>query len=503
MMRNVLAFLLVAGVSAEEATAEETATETKVVVLTKDNYKETLEQYPDGVLVKYYAPWCGHCKKMEPEYNKAADQVAELEVKVALGKVDATVEQDLASEAGIQGYPTLKWCVKSECSEYDGPREADGIVTWIKTMTGPAVKESEPTGEDSVTVVLKAAEAPAWYEEGAKSHRKSVSCYFVKDEAATEASLSLTHKGEAEIKAEAAPADAEAFSKFVKDNLYPFFGELNGETFETYMGRKGTGLVWTLLPMTEENKKEVVEEKRETMTNVAKKAGSKYSVTWTDTHAFAKVLENMFGITEFPKVVVQPEAGDKKVFIYDGEITEEKVNQYLEDVEAGKVERYLKSEPVPETNDAPVKVMVGKTVQSEAFTADKDVMLEVYAPWCGHCQKLEPEYLKIGKKVAKEGLEDILTIAKIDGAANDSPVDSLSWTGFPTIFYIKAGSDTPMKYDGARDAKGIWKWIKKNHSKAAEIKERLAKKKEEATPKKEEEAKPAAEEAKEEQKAEL
>jgi len=108
------------------------------------------------------------------------------------------------------------------------------------------------------------------------------------------------------------------------------------------------------------------------------------------------------------------------------------------------------------------------------FSEEKDVLFEVYAPWCGHCKKLEPEYNKVAKKVVKEGFEDILTIAKMDGTQNDSPVDSLTWSGFPTIYYVKAGNKSPIKYDGARDAKGIWKWIKKNHSKADVIKEKLA-----------------------------
>jgi len=101
-------------------------------------------------------------------------------------------------------------------------------------------------------------------------------------------------------------------------------------------------------------------------------------------------------------------------------------------------------------------------------------MLEVYAPWCGHCKKLEPEYIKVGKKIMKEGLEDLVAVAKMDGTANDSPADSITWSGFPTIYYVKAGSDSPMKYDGPREAKGMWKWIKKNHSKADVIKERIA-----------------------------
>lgn len=74
----------------------------------------------------------------------------------------------------------------------------------------------------------------------------------------------------------------------------------------------------------------------------------------------------------------------------------------------------------------------------------------------------------------------------MDGTTNDSPVDSISWSGFPTIYYVKAGEKEPVKYDGGRDAKGIWKWIKKNHSKADIIKERLAAKKEKKDEKKEE-----------------
>lgn len=73
----------------------------------------------------------------------------------------------------------------------------------------------------------------------------------------------------------------------------------------------------------------------------------------------------------------------------------------------------------------------------------------------------------------------------MDGTLNDSPVDSLSWSGFPTLYYIKAGNDTPEKYEGPRDAKGIWKWIKKNHSQADKIKAAIEKKQKEKATKEE------------------
>jgi len=445
----------------------------EVVALTSKVFDSHL-QANKHTLVEFYAPWCGHCKKLAPEYEKAA---TELKGKVSLAKVDATEEKDLASKYNVKGFPTLVWFEDAKETEYDGGRTAETIAEWVKSMTGAAVIEASavpaPSG-NRPNVALHADSLLPGFEAGAKANRRKASWYFVKAPGA--AKVVLHHLGEDPIELSDGPGDQAKISSFLSDNALPLFGKLDGDSFEKYM-EAGKGLVWSLFGTEGENFNEVETKYRPMMSQVAKKVRGRYFVTLTDMEKFKDAVESMLGVTQVPAVAVQKKAGDKKKFVHTGEMTEAAISKFIEDVDAGRVEPMLKSEAVPPTSDDPVKQVVGATLKSECFTPDKDVMLEVYAPWCGHCKKLDPEYVKLAKKVKKEELTDLLGIAKIDGTANDSPVDSIEWSGFPSIFFIKAGSNEPMTYDGERTAKGLWKYIKKHASKAQEIRERMEKRK--------------------------
>jgi len=454
----------------------------EVLALTTANFSQHLKDNKQ-TMVEFYAPWCSHCKKLTPEYEKAAGNLKALGKAVSLVKVDATEEKDLATKYGVKGFPFLTWFEDGKETEYDGGRTAETMVEWVLSMMGPAILTVEegrqvpdPPADKPRVVLYFSALAPG-YEEVAKASRRKADFYFVKSTLSSK--ISITHRGESAWETAHTRFDKEFVEKFLGDNLMPVFGKLDGETFDKYM-EAGKGIVWALFPPGQDGPDAIVSTYGQMMREVATSIRGKYFVAWTDTEQFREAIENMLSVTEYPAIAVQKKAGDKKKYVWEGDMTASSIKRFIDEVEAGRVNPKLKSEPDVRSYDGETRIIVGSTMR-QAFSPDKDVLLEVYAPWCGHCKKLEPEYIKLAAKVKKEGLTDLLTIAKMDGTANDSPIESMDWTGFPTIFFIKAGSspDTsvPIVYEGERTAKGLWKFIKKTATKADEIRERLERQK--------------------------
>jgi len=85
---------------------------------------------------EFYAPWCGHCQSLAPEWAAAAAKTRKLKPAVPLAKVDADAHPSLAKRFDVSGYPTIKTFKSGVAEEYDGPREAKGIVAFAKKFAG-------------------------------------------------------------------------------------------------------------------------------------------------------------------------------------------------------------------------------------------------------------------------------------------------------------------------------------------------------------------------------
>lgn len=426
-------------------------------------------------LVQYVAPWCGHCKKLAPEYEKAAALLQGH--PVSLAKVDATVEKALAQKQGVKGFPTLLWYEDGEHARtFDGITTSDGITEWVKSMLAPVVKtgRSGSLSKEKPEVVLYATSVLDSFHEAAKKQRQKFDWRFVKGLGETKVAVTHWNEDPIELVGDGCSSKSEVLD-FITNHSMPLFGSLDGDSFDRYV-EVGKGLIWSLLPSEPSGLDAVVAKFRPMMQEIAKEFKSKYLVTYTDTKKFGDAIDNILSIKEYPAIAVQKKPGDKKKFVYTGEMTSSTISQFIRDVDGGKIEPKYKSEPTPVVSDDVVRRVVADTLREDVFQPSKDVVLQVYAPWCGHCKKLEPEYRTLAQKIQNDGLSDLLTIAWIDGTANDSPVESMDWSIFPTIYFVKAGNPAPILYEGERNAKAIWRYLKKHATKNAEINERLERK---------------------------
>jgi len=439
-----------------------------VQVGTEKNFEQLIKD-TKFVLAEFYAPWCGHCKNLEPEYTKAAATLASNK-DIALVKVDATEERALGEKYEVQGFPTIKFFRDGEVSAYEGGRSADDIVNWLKKKTGPpavklansaAVDEFAKTGSAQLLGLFKEGDAEfAEFEKAAAG---------IDD-------IPTGHTADAELIEKYAPAKVVMLQNF-DDKLAKFNGKMESAAIKEFASANSLPLVVVfteetqnkifgedapkkhLLAMHSEGYTDMANLDRE-IKSVAKEFRGKLLVITVEKTPDNEGVFNFFGVTDVTKpnlVQIDQSKGGMKKFFYDGELDHHAIKAWTNDVLAGKLSATLKSEEPPADNKGSVKVIVGSTFKSEVVESGKDVMMEFYAPWCGHCKALEPEFNKLGDLYKDI---DSVVIAKMDSTANE--VDEVDVQGFPTLMFYKAGSKEGVKYEGGRTAGDMDKYIKEN-----------------------------------------
>ncbi|XP_046390682.1 protein disulfide-isomerase A5 [Ischnura elegans] len=137
-------------------------TESDVVHLGESNFHSTLKEHA-SVLVMFYAPWCGHCKKMKPEYEKAASVMKDKGIPGILAAVDATKHTELGRSHDVRGYPTVKYFKDGELAFDAGNiRTSDAIIEFMRNPKEPppppppeAPWSDEPVGDGNNVFHLK------------------------------------------------------------------------------------------------------------------------------------------------------------------------------------------------------------------------------------------------------------------------------------------------------------------------------------------------------------
>jgi protein disulfide-isomerase A1 len=450
--------------------ADDWEKEDGVLVLTKDNFQKALDTH-NFIMVEFYAPWCGHCRSLAPEYAKAAQTLKEEGSEIAMAKVDATVESELAAENGVRGYPTIKFFRHGKPIDYAAGRLAADMVAWMKKKSGPPAQTLE-TAEDAKSFIeknevvvigyfkdLESSPAKAFMEAAGSTEDYPFAITNVQaiasEHSIAEDGISLFKKfdeGKAMFEGE---VSADAVAKFVQANALPLVVEFNHETAQKVFGGEVKSHVLIFVGKSEKQYEIMLEAGK----SLAKPLRDRILFVHIDTdeEEHKRILE-FFGMKEsdIPDIRIIKLEEDMTKYkpakvVADKAAMEAFVNDFLD----GKLKPHLLSEDLPEDWDKkPVKTLVSSNFDEVAFDKDKDVLVEFYAPWCGHCKQLAPIYDQLGEKYESN---DKIVIAKMDATANE--LEHTKIQSFPTIKLYRKGDNKIVEYNGERTLEGLSKFL--------------------------------------------
>lgn len=243
--------------------------------------------------------------------------------------------------------------------------------------------------------------------------------------------------------------------KFVVTNSLPLIIEFNHETAQKIFGGEIKSHLLLFLSKGEDHFDKVVE----AASAVAKPFREQVLFVTIDTNEedHARILE-FFGMKkeEVPAArLIKLEEDMAKYKPETDDLTSENIRGFVQDFLDGKLKQSLLSEELPEDwNAQPVKVLVASNFDSVVLDPKKDVLVEFYAPWCGHCKQLAPIYDKLGEHFKDD---ENIVIAKMDATANELSHTKIH--SFPTIKLYTKGENKPIAYDGPRTLEALTKFV--------------------------------------------
>ncbi|KAI2585679.1 prolyl 4-hydroxylase subunit beta [Homo sapiens] len=426
MLRRALLCLAVAALVRADAPEEED----HVLVLRKSNFAEALAAHK-YLLVEFYAPWCGHCKALAPEYAKAAGKLKAEGSEIRLAKVDATEESDLAQQYGVRGYPTIKFFRNGDTAS---PKEYTGDVE-----------------SDSAKQFLQAAEAIDDIPFGITSNSDVFSKYQLDKDGVV--LFKKFDEGRNNFEGE---VTKENLLDFIKHNQLPLVIEFTEQTAPKIFGGEIKTHILLFLPKSVSD----YDGKLSNFKTAAESFKGKILFIFIDSdHTDNQRILEFFGLKkeECPAVrLITLEEEMTKYKPESEELTAERITEFCHRFLEGKIKPHLMSQELPEDWDKqPVKVLVGKNFEDVAFDEKKNVFVEFYAPWCGHCKQLAPIWDKLGETYKDH---ENIVIAKMDSTANE--VEAVKVHSFPTLKFFPASADrTVIDYNGERTLDGFKKFL--------------------------------------------
>ncbi|KAH0570007.1 Protein disulfide isomerase [Spironucleus salmonicida] len=288
---------------------------TLVSSLTPENFTQATAA---PSLIKFYAPWCGHCKQLAPEYEKLSN----LDLPFGVFEVDCSQFQSLCEVNKIAGFPAVMFIFNGNSHLYDGDRQAQKIVSWTEKMSRPVLSESSQINKSGVfftvsTPNLEADEhifafAKGKYEiEAVKSEERAIIC----------------HSNGTEIS-----SGFEGAKTFVSRNAFGAFPELTTENFDALIGSNLKILIISVEEIENFDKQAYLQIANQIQNSIP---------CWLNATTFRSFASN-FNAQNGGKAIIIDYSESEKFYVSDI-ASPAQFLQFLRDVEAGKIEQFVVS----------------------------------------------------------------------------------------------------------------------------------------------------------------
>jgi len=458
-----------------------------VLDLGASNFQEAIDAN-DNLLVEFYAPWCGHCKKLAPEWEKAADRLADEDPPIKIAKVDCPANSDLCQKYGVSGYPTIKMFKGGEeAGKYEQARSSDAIVAYMRKQAGPASVEvatqekwdkvknnkealvigyfSDYTSGNGNVFMKLADNLRDDYRFANIANPEILAASGLEGKVVLQRPRAMKNKfEESDIEYPGDKWTVGLLKNWVRENASGACPVISTESMSSL---KRPALI-AFYNVDYDLDPKGTQYWRNRVMKVGLDYDGKVNLAVGNNKQFAGLLNGELGgdksATSGKPMVVVLDENDKK-YIMEEEFNSDMVSlrAFIDSYLAGNVEPFVKSEAVPENQGANVKV-VGKNFDDVVMNSDADVFLKMYAPWCGHCKSMAPAWEEFAESLKDD---DSVIVGEFDATSNDVGHPAYSVSGYPTIFWIKNGDKkNPQKYQGGRTVDDFKKWVADNRSKA-------------------------------------
>lgn len=441
--------------------------ENNILILTDDNFNQALNKYP-SIFIKFYAPWCGHCKRLAPELDKVAN---DKEHTVKIAKIDCTENKGKCSEYGIRGYPTLIYFANKVQTKYNEERSAAALVSWLKKKQNPTTEIKSESEIDEIRkkltdgqfiAVLVGNKNISKFNDMVSNIDGATFYYCISKDCidylnSAEGSVVILNKTKNYKNVLAANFNEHQLKSFILKEHNPPLAFMNKFTYLSIIKerKKAVILFYDLNSVTEvENLAFALKEKLNGEIQIL------YSQTSTEPE---QSIINVFHIEidSFPKVVLVDSSGsrNKKYYFKKKNLNPDDVFNWVNDCKNGKLDFDIKSEPIPSTQGY-VKKVVGHTFESIVKDETKDVFIKYYSPTCPHCVKVAPIIEELAKKYSNDK-----NIVIADVNARDNELEFMMGA-FPSFHLWPAGKNKKSIYYDVKErtVESFTEFIEKNRT---------------------------------------